>query len=903
MKHRILSFFMAILMIIPMTLNQFVQAADNTESFKDSADTKKVRLLEAMGLMEIDSETGFFWDEMPVRRSELAKIICKMFDIGETADASPRFVDVKDSERAYVETAVRNGYMVGYDDEKFGADDYVTNMQLIKVFVNVLGGDATAESLGGFPEGYITIGKMLGLLDAKTAINNGVARRIDVANIIYTALHSNMLKIYGVFGNAVEYETIDGYTFLTEKRNIYRVKGIIKQNEATSLNRSDGLGRNFVLIGDSKQYDENHLADDYLGCDVECYVQIPDGDSIGTIIYVEETNENNTITITDEDVIGVNGTKVRYNSENDRERTLNVDVTYDMIYNGKAVDHISGQKLERLPELDTADIKFIDNDGDNIYDVVIVTEYITRVVYSVNTDEEKISFKFDEKRLDLSDSFYRFYNNGKAVKLNDINHGDVLLLAISENDDEEKVVRGEISSQFMQGTVQDVQSEYDGSERKATIGEKQYNISEYCNTLEEKNKIHKIEPGVSGTFYLDARGNIAYINGNSEGDVVAFLIDGKVYKDNIGTETLMIKVFDEQKKIKKFIVKGSIRINSKKTKIKDISNEIKENLNTQQLIKYTANKDELEEIIFPEQGYNPQKFSLDDGPRNMLCTHNRILDDKYYVEPDAKIFYIPSVTKDDADYDELMETKGLLWILDAGFISNKDKHNLSVYDVAEDGGTKYILIRYTYGLGGNLIGAGHGMIAVNKVSEVYDEEIGDTNYMLQGYNESGNITNVKLSDPSKLKAKVAIVDRENGLKNCNNNNVREVKVGDIVQVHWDSQGRCDDIWIQHSCDDTEYYTPVLMDFDTTNTGQRCIFGRAMFVSGSNILVSGNPDEYTGPVSSGVKYIGNTTSAVYEWTGKRYKQIEFDEIEQESSVFAAVGTSNNTRIIVVYTRGE
>lgn len=52
------------------------------------------------------------------------------------------------------------------------------------------------------------------------------------------------------------------------------------------------------------------------------------------------------------------------------------------------------EKLERLPYLDMADIKFIDNDDDNVYEVVVVTEYITRVAYSVNEEEEKISFQF-----------------------------------------------------------------------------------------------------------------------------------------------------------------------------------------------------------------------------------------------------------------------------------------------------------------------------------------------------------------------------------------------------------------------------------------------------------------------------------------------------------------------------
>ena len=899
MKYRILSFCMALLLIIPMTINQFAEAADNTESFKDSADIKKVRLLEALGLMEIDSETGFFWDEMPVKRSDLAKIICKMFDISETADASPHFVDVKEADRAYVETTVRNGYMSGYSDEKFGADDYVTNMQLIKIFVTVLGGKEAAEAQGGFPEGYITIGKMLGLMDAKIAVNDDAARRIDVANIIYTALHADVLECYGVSGNKIQYKTIDGYTFLTEKRNIYRVEGIIKQNEATSLNRSDGLGKSLIMIGKTIHRDDNHLTDDYLGCDVECYVQIPKGDSIGTIVYVQENNQNKTLTITDEDVISVDDNKVRYYDKKDKERNINMSVTYDMIYNGKAVDHISGTKLERLPSLDNADIKFIDNNGDGKYEVAIVTEYITRVVYSVNAEEEKISFKFDEQPLNLIDSYYSFFKDGKRTELDEINPGDVLLLAISENEDNEKVVKGHISTQYIQGEVRSNYVDPDDNKTYVVISEKEYRVSTYCKDLANKNKIYKTEPGVSGTFYLDARGNIAYIDGNAEGDVVAFLIDGKLCNDYDGSEMLLVKLFDENRSSKKFIVKDSIIINSKKVKLNSISDAVKEQLNTPQLIKYTAKDDELKEIVLPEQGYDVQNFSMDDGPRGMLCTHNKVLDDKYYVEPDAKIFYIPDKGKDDASYDEMMDSKGLLFILPSQFISGGDTHKVSVYDVNENGGVKYLLIRYGYSLGGNLVGAGHGMVAVNEVEEFYDEDREEVNYRLQGYDESGNLTTVKLSEASKLATKVAIVDKEKGVKNYSLSNLREVKPGDIVQVHWDSQGRCDDMWIQHSYEDTDYYSPVIMDFDTQNKEQRCIFGQAVFVSSSNIIVSGTPDEYTGPVSGGNKYIGNNTSAVYKWTGKQYVKIEFDEIEQGDKVFAAVGSSNNTRIIVVY----
>ncbi len=55
----------------------------------------------------------------------------------------------------------------------------------------------------------------------------------------------------------------------------------------------------------------------------------------------------------------------------------------------------------------------------------------------------------------------------------------------------------------------------------------------------------------------------------------------------------------------------------------------------QGLIKYSEVDGELKEIILPEQGYDAQKFSLDDE-RTMLCTHDKVLDDRYFVEPDAK---------------------------------------------------------------------------------------------------------------------------------------------------------------------------------------------------------------------------------------------------------------------------
>lgn len=895
MKYRLLSFFTALLLVISMAITPFTVAAKNDEYVTDSSDTEKVGLLEALGLMEIDSDTGFFWDDMPVKRSNVAEIICKMFDMEAVPDETPHFTDVNDTDRPYIETAVRSGYLSGYGDGRFGPDDYVTNMQLIKIFVAALGGEEAAKARGGFPNGYVEIGKMLGLINGKIAVNNSAARRIDVANIIYEALHAEVLELNGAAGGNIQFKTVPGYTFLTEKRNIYRASGIITKNEATALNRDEGLSRGLVMVGETVYYDNNRLADDYLGCSVECYVQIPKDELTGSLVYVHESKKNKTVTVTDEDIVSADDAEVHYYDAKDRERVAKISATYDIIYNGKAVSNVNGVKIERLTELDNADVKLIDNNDDGVYDVVIITEYITRVVYSTDIEEEKLMFRFDESPLKLEDSYYRIYRDGNAEKLDGIKPGDVLLLAISENEDGEKAVRILISREFMQGEIQSVRRDTKENKTYVIMGEKEYVLGAYCCELESKNKIHAMEPKASGTFYFDARGNIAFADCNAEGGSVAFLIDGKVCEGDDGEPILIVKLYNENRELKRYVVKEAVKINSKKVKLTKMSDEIKAKLNTPQLVKYSEINGELTEIVLPKTGYDAQVFSMDDQ-RSMTSNHDRILDDKYFVEPDAKIFYIPDTAKDDVKYDEIMQNRGVLWVLPAGFITNKHEYSVSLYDVSESGGVKYILIRY--GLGTNLIGASHELVAVNKVDEFIDDD-GEINYIIQGYGESGNLRNIKLSEASAINAKVAIVDEEKGIKNYNMKNVRPVKRGDVVQVHWDNLGRCDDMWIQHSAGDSTFYSPVVLDFEPKNENQKCIFGQTMFVSASNIIVSGQPGVYKGPVSSGSKYIGSTDTAVYKWTGKQYIPIDFDEIEMGDKVFAAVNTSGKTRIAVVF----
>ena len=163
--------------------------------FEDSADSKVVRFLEALDIMNTDKVTGFFWDETPVKRSEMAEILCNVFDFEVKEDSEARFSDVSGDARKFVETIVRYGVMSGYSKTEFGPEDYITNQQLVKIVVSMMGAQAIAEARGGYPMGYTKVAEELDLIVDTGAAMEKEARRIDVAELLYNAMHSDYVRI------------------------------------------------------------------------------------------------------------------------------------------------------------------------------------------------------------------------------------------------------------------------------------------------------------------------------------------------------------------------------------------------------------------------------------------------------------------------------------------------------------------------------------------------------------------------------------------------------------------------------------------------------------------------------------------------------------------------------------
>lgn len=73
LKNKFTALMLTGVMVVSTLLSGVVFGAEN-----DSADSRAVKFLTALDIMKPDENTGLLWDDTPVRRGEMAEILCKM---------------------------------------------------------------------------------------------------------------------------------------------------------------------------------------------------------------------------------------------------------------------------------------------------------------------------------------------------------------------------------------------------------------------------------------------------------------------------------------------------------------------------------------------------------------------------------------------------------------------------------------------------------------------------------------------------------------------------------------------------------------------------------------------------------------------------------------------------------
>lgn len=157
-----------------------------------SADyVEAVAHLADMGIFTGD-EKGNFNPDANITRAETATIICRLMGVENEAKANRRQVydDVPTTHWAsgYIAQATELGIFNGDGTGKFRPGDNVTYQEMIKMLVCMVGHEKDAQEAGGWPNGYITIAKDLGITTGLRFAQAAKASRSAVAQLAYNSL-------------------------------------------------------------------------------------------------------------------------------------------------------------------------------------------------------------------------------------------------------------------------------------------------------------------------------------------------------------------------------------------------------------------------------------------------------------------------------------------------------------------------------------------------------------------------------------------------------------------------------------------------------------------------------------------------------------------------------------------
>lgn len=141
-----------------------------------------------LGIM-VGDENGNLRLDSNITRAEVAKMLCVAGSI-KLSQHSGGFKDVAESYWAYgyINAAKEKGIINGDGSGNFNPNKNITNEEIVKMIVCLLGYGEMAEMRGGYPAGYTALASNLGITNGLKLKAETPAVKRDVAIMIFNAL-------------------------------------------------------------------------------------------------------------------------------------------------------------------------------------------------------------------------------------------------------------------------------------------------------------------------------------------------------------------------------------------------------------------------------------------------------------------------------------------------------------------------------------------------------------------------------------------------------------------------------------------------------------------------------------------------------------------------------------------
>lgn len=339
-------------------------------------------LLNALGIVQAETDAD---SADPVTRGQFAAWAAALVNQRETAKGctQQQFADVLPGYPFFAEVNYLKlqGYVSGVNGVSFEPDRAISAGEGISVLMHMLGyGDILKAE--GSDYDCMKMADSVGLLSARGEFDPESALcTADAVRLLYRALtEADYLKFRRIaYGDKT---TESGYAPSTILKEIFRISegaGIVDANMYTALTSTQGTGAANKITIDGKGYSVGDLKYmTYLGYHVRYFASEEDE------IIAMWTERNNTLTLSDDVLLGYENLRYTYAREEDsRPRTAVLDPGYDLIYNNKCSAE-GFNEAKYIPA--TGTVTLIDNNNDKSYDVVLTRDYVYRIVKEVRED-------------------------------------------------------------------------------------------------------------------------------------------------------------------------------------------------------------------------------------------------------------------------------------------------------------------------------------------------------------------------------------------------------------------------------------------------------------------------------------------------------------------------------------
>lgn len=469
------------------------------------------------------------------------EMISLLTDLGVIRSYQPEsFVTPRDlSDALAVITGNQNAIGQYFDDSRIRANRALKFSELLVVLVDITGYTPYLDlKYGGVNQsGYTRLASQVGITrDVSVRYEDNVTGA-DYAKLLHNTLFVDILR-QTVYGESQRYHTEKGQNLLTEKMELTPVTGVVRAAGITSLDEEgwDSYDKETprIRIG-SQDYNCSFtfLEEDIVGRTVEAYIH-QETDTVAAVVVPESRNKILRLTGEDlKDVPDVKNPNFSYWDESGRRvKKGRLSQTVDVAYNGAL---LPDYEKKHFTEGDTV-ITMVDNNLDNVYDVILIDDYVSFVFNQISLDGKTVTdmdgiahdfTKFADNNLSFVD------DNGEVIVPERLESGMVMSVRFDKDGQPNRVL---VSKQRVQGVLKRIGKE----ERSIFLDDTEYPCEK---RFYDSGKLDKIQIGSGVTAYLDVWGRAVLAESYESVMKFAWLFDAE---DGYGMNPAKLLMIDEE---------------------------------------------------------------------------------------------------------------------------------------------------------------------------------------------------------------------------------------------------------------------------------------------------------------------------------------------------------------------